>query len=166
MIYNSLIHSHLSYLIVCWGSASHNIIHRLQILQNRAIRNVFGLTFLHNRHDMYAKFNKLPIRGICLQRTAIYVYSSLNKIIHTTSSFPLRKTTREQNLHIQTHPKNNYGIKNISCFGPRTFNYFPQQIRNSKTLAILKTSLNKFLLDYSFLPKLFDKRFLNVILPY
>lgn len=166
MIYNSLIHSHLSYLIVCWGSASHNIIHRLQILQNRAIRNVFGLTFLHNRHDMYAKFNKLPIRGICLQRTAIYVYSSLNKIIHTTSFFPLRKTTREQNLLIQTHPKNNYGIKNISCFGPRTFNYLPQQIRNSKTLAILKTSLNKFLLDYSFLPKLFDKRFLNVILPY
>lgn len=166
MIYNSLIHSHLSYLVTCWGSASHNITNRLQVLQNRAIRNVYGLSFMHNRCEMYAKHNKLPLRGICLQRTAIYVYSTLNNLIHSTTPFSLRKTTREQNLLVQTHPYNSYGTKNISCFGPRTFNYLSQQLRNSKSLSSFKTGLNKFLLDRSFLPKLFDKRFLNIILPY
>lgn len=166
MIYDSLIQSHLTYLVTCWGSANHNAINRLQILQNRAIRNVYHLSYLHNRCDMYTNYNKLPIRGSCLLRTATMVFSSFNKLNHNTLNFVKRKNSRHGLLLYQAHSANNYGTKCISCFGPRVFNFLPESVRNQQSFSAFKNATLKFLLDPHTMPKLFEKRFLNITLPY
>ena len=42
---NSLVYSHLQYVIICWGNSSKTIKHKLQVKQNRIIKtlcNKFG----------------------------------------------------------------------------------------------------------------------------
>lgn len=166
MIYDSLIQSHLSYLVTCWGSTNHNAINRLQILQNRAIRNVYHLNYLHNRCNMYTEHKKLPIRGNCLLQTAVMVYSPHHNLNHNSLTLVKRKNSRHGLLFYQTHSANNYGTKCITCFGPRVFNFLPENIRNRNSLGAFKRDLINFLINPSTIPKLFEKRFLNITLPY
>ena len=65
-IYKSLFETHLNYMIQIWGSASFTAIKPLQIIQNRALRNVFNIERLTNRCEMFTKLvdNNLPIRAI------------------------------------------------------------------------------------------------------
>ena len=99
-MYHALFNSHLQYAILCWGSTNSTNLHRLQVLQNRAIRNMtksprfFRLDnhFLNLRilkvHDIYnlevAKFmyryshNTLPIWFLRFSKK----WANLMSIIH------------------------------------------------------------------------------------
>lgn len=166
MIYEALIKSHYLYLITCWGSASHNTIKQLQTIQNRAIRNVYKLDHRHNRCEMYIKYNKLPIRGLCFQRTAIFTYRALNELTHSTIAFDHRLHPRHGITIIQSHPNNNYGVKNITCIGPRIFNNLPLIIRNATNLHDFIVNLNKYIIQPPQIAKFFEKKFLNIMSPY
>lgn len=47
-IYFALIHSHLQYLTLIWHSTSKNNLKILQILQNKAIKNIYSLNNLYS----------------------------------------------------------------------------------------------------------------------
>ena len=63
-IYLSMIQSQLTYMIEIWGAASCSRLHLLQVLQNRALRNVFDIHYLTPRLDIFSQLAKgiLPLK--------------------------------------------------------------------------------------------------------
>ena len=83
MIYNSLIESRLRYGILGWSTASNSQIHRLEVLQNKALRLIdfspIGTTIL----PIYSQFNVLPLNKIIDLERANYMYSLSNNLLPT-----------------------------------------------------------------------------------
>jgi hypothetical protein len=166
MIYNSLVLSYLNYIVTCWGSATNNAINQLQVLQNRALRNVYGHPHLYNRTKMYSEHKKLPIRGLCMLRTAVFVFQSIHDLNHSTIKLRKQESQRNGPLLAYQRPINSFGVKSIACFGPRTFNILPLHTRSCQSLPAFKQKTTEFLLEDDFIPKLFAKHFLNINLLY
>ena len=86
-IYYSLVYSHLSYGIESWGSATETNIHRLVILQNKAVRILSGAQYfqvhgqepgpLPSSNPLYKTLEILKIVDIFQLNIAKFVYSTL-----------------------------------------------------------------------------------------
>ncbi len=81
MIYNSLIESRLRYGILGWSTASKQLLHRLEVLQNRAVRLIdfspIGTTIL----PIYSQFSVLPLNYMIDIERANYMYSLSNNLL-------------------------------------------------------------------------------------
>ena len=44
-LYYSLVHSHLSYGTLLWGSAFHYMLHQLEVIQKKSVRNICNATY-------------------------------------------------------------------------------------------------------------------------
>lgn len=166
LILNALVQPYLTYIIPLWGTASHRSLHVLQVLQNRAIRNVFGLDRLHNREVMYENYKILPLRALCIFRTAVFMFNTVNEISHSNVSFPSPKQKRTRLLMDVKCTNNRYGEKQIEVFGARLFNWLPMHIIKSSSLHKFKENLHQHLLNPTQLKSMFEKKFLEIFKPY
>lgn len=150
-IYQSLFESHLTYMIIVWGNATDEATKRLQVIQNRALRNVFNLDRLLNRIDMYENNveNCLPIRGLFFSKISTLIFSILHKKVHSNiildNSSDSR--TREKNYLKLAKVKSLYGRKSIKFMGVKIFNDLPCEVKNSKHVYSFRRSVNAFIHD-------------------
>lgn len=83
LLYNSFIEPHFRYLITCWGNTSIALINKLQRLQNKAIKTIFGMNFYVPSEEIY---KSLPYLKICelkiLEQTKL-IYAIQNKLLKT-----------------------------------------------------------------------------------
>ena len=133
MIYHALFETHIAYLIPIWGRAYDQSIKNLQVIQNRALRNVFQLERLTNRVQMYTHEveNCLSIRALLYLNTATIVYNIIHKNIHSNITFTrivTRNTRRKNQLHPQK-ARTSYGSRCLLTFGPKMFNDVPDDIK-------------------------------------
>jgi len=61
MLYQSLIHPYLSYGVEAWGSAYHNVINKVLILQKKAIRAINSLPYNDNTNEYFKQNNILKL---------------------------------------------------------------------------------------------------------
>ena len=82
-IFYCLIYSNLQYLTILWGNAAAIYIKPLQILENRAIKNILGLPLRFHTNELYENqnLNVLTIRGIYRYQLANYVYNCIHNTI-------------------------------------------------------------------------------------
>ena len=86
-IYYSLVYSHLSYGIEAWGSAVRTNLHKLEILQNKAVRILSGVQYfqiygqdpgpLPPSEPLYKTLEILKLEDIYQLNIAKFVYSTL-----------------------------------------------------------------------------------------
>jgi Reverse transcriptase (RNA-dependent DNA polymerase) len=62
-LYFSYVHSHIAYLISIWGAATANRLHALEVLQNKALKNLRRLLRLFPSHKLSSK-DILPIKSL------------------------------------------------------------------------------------------------------
>jgi Reverse transcriptase (RNA-dependent DNA polymerase) len=85
LVYDTLLQTHLSYMVGVWGLSSWSSLSNIQVLQNRALRNVYNLKSRENRVRMYSHLvdqslanpRNLSVehRYICLQLDSrVYVH--------------------------------------------------------------------------------------------
>jgi hypothetical protein len=165
-IYTALFQSHINYMILLYGNASDSIIKPLQVIQNRALRNVFNIDRLENRVNMYTHLveNCLPLRALHYVSTAGYIYSNVNKCIHTNIVIE-RSHTRGRNAR-QLQPsisRNNYGKKNITSIGVNIFNNIPNDIRTLKTPQVFKWALKCHIRNEEFISNCFNNNYFQII---
>jgi hypothetical protein len=164
-IYHSLFATHISYMVMLWGNACDTVIKPIQIIQNRMIRNMYGLDRMHNRVTMYkdlAQDNILPIRAMNFLNTASFVFSCRNRSIHTNLIFESNKGSRTRmNLRVIA-AKSKFGKKDIHNFGVNVFNYLPLQIRKAVHIHSFKFHVKQFLSDEKFLSQCFDNGYLKL----
>ena len=169
LVYDTLIQTHFNYMSCIWGLASCNLISGLQVLQNRALKNVYDLPTLNNRISMYHHQveNHLPIRGTCLLHIATYVYNNLHALIHsnlifsTSNDIHPERTLRNSNLLRPALSKSNYGSRAMSSVGPVVFNKIPTMISTSRHQHAFKWTLRCHLRNETFISSCFDSSFFN-----
>lgn len=152
-----------------WGLASFKSISNVQVLQNRALRNVYDLPYRTNRVDMYYHKvqNHLPVRGICLLNVASYVYNALHNTTHTNIQFVTGNTTHQSRLRNSANlrpaaKRTNYGAKSIETFGANAFNSIPIDIRRSRHQHAFKWALKCHLRKEDFIRSCFDSTFFDL----
>ncbi len=127
LIYNSLIESRLRYGILSWSTASNQLIDRLKVLQNKALRYIdfspIGTTIL----PIYAQFQVLPLNNLIELQRANYMYSFSKNLLPTTfSSYCSKPAHRYETRYSKTNytiPKYNSRISatSLKVIGPKTW---------------------------------------------
>ena len=86
LIYNSLIESRLRNGILSWCTASNQLLDKLRVLQNKALRFIdfspIGTTIL----PIYAQFKVLPLNYLIDLQIANYMYSFSNNLLPSAFS--------------------------------------------------------------------------------
>ena len=141
-IYFSIIHPHILYGIVLWGSADKSALRPLLSCHSRAVKlcqqkNTSGLLLLPKLFEaqlgsfMYKAFHQgLPIN---IQKR----FTINNNIYNTRSQYVNFKVIIKSNKILNNKP---------SVKGPYFWNTLPSHIREAKTFGSFKRSLNKILL--------------------
>jgi len=148
LIYHTLFESHLNYMSIIYGTACDKVISPIQKIQNRALRNVFGIDFRENRVNMYAHLvqNCLPVRTINFISSATFIFNNLLSKIHSNIVFArvLARTRNAGDLR-KSQSKSNYGKKRISSFGASIYNYIPQDYKNLPHMHAFKWALKCYI---------------------
>lgn len=143
LLYFSMIHSHLRYMIELWGAASMTHLKRIQVMQNRAIRNILQLPFLTPRDQLYGNpsLDVLPVKGLYENSLAIFVYKRLKGLILSELNFDTSGRT-----HLSRYgcclrkPKCrlNIGQRRVSYAGPTIFNSLPMTSKDTNNFTTFR----------------------------
>jgi Reverse transcriptase (RNA-dependent DNA polymerase)/Endonuclease/Exonuclease/phosphatase family len=168
-VFDSLFQSHVYYLVPIWGLVNCSLLKNTQVLQNRALRNVYDLPNRLNRAEMYCNHveNHLPIRGCCVLGIATYMYKSLHGNTMSNLEFPQSGIIHRRSLRnaAELRPSKariEYGRDAISSIGPRVFNKLSEDIRSSEHIFAFKRSTLRHLQKQSFINTCFNKKFFSL----
>lgn len=169
LIYDTLLQSHLHFMSPIWGLAACNSLANIQVLQNRALRNVYGLPRLTNRVDMYTHRveNHLPVRAIAVLNIASYVFNVTHGLTHsnikftTTESFHTRSLRKRLDLR-PASKRTSFGAKSMETIGAIIFNRIPVEIKASRHQHAFKWTLRCHLRQENFIRSCFDATFFDL----
>uniref|UniRef100_A0A1W7R639 Putative tick transposon n=1 Tax=Aedes albopictus TaxID=7160 RepID=A0A1W7R639_AEDAL len=143
-VYFAYIHSRYQYGISAWGSSYNTYLKDIQIQQNRCIKAIFKLPFLHPTNDLYSttEHNILPIQGLYTLRVCMIMYKTTNSLnMHHNWSFnSASHHYRTRYAHLLQRPgfRSEVGRKRFQNIGPDTFNRLPEDIKNAQSIAQFK----------------------------
>ena len=142
MIYNSLIKPHLEYGITIWGSAPSNMLSKVKKQQKRAIRYVNKAKFNAHTDPLFYKLKTLKFEDIYSLKVGEFMFKHIKNVLPQTMlhEFSSLNSTRSKNFlvalpkskQIEHLPKQKF---------PSVWNNFSSNIKNSKSLNVLKKSL-------------------------
>lgn len=146
-MYHAFIQSRYQYAIAAWGACSKTHLKILQVQQNRCIKAVFKLHYLHPTRELYTmpQHNILPIIGLYTQRIATVMYKAVNNLnLHHNWQFSTaehRYPTRTAHHLRQSDFRTETGRKRFLTRGPNIYNNLPEDIKQSQTLSVFKEKL-------------------------
>ena len=84
-MYYSLVYSYLQYSVICWGTTTKSLLHRLQVKQNHIVRIISNKMKKKNKlKPFYEKFKFLHLEGIFRLKTAKFMMKlNTNKLPDT-----------------------------------------------------------------------------------
>lgn len=89
LLYFSMVHCHLNYMIEIWGSAAVTHLKRVQVIQNAALRNILQLPYLTHREQLFEdpRLKVLPVKGIYEHSLAIFVFKKTRGLVLSGITF-------------------------------------------------------------------------------
>jgi len=81
-LFYSLIHPHLFYGLVAWGSTFPSHLRKLSSLQNKAIKLIGGGTYLNDATPYYLKYNILKLNDLYKLEIGKFVHGFIQNAIH------------------------------------------------------------------------------------
>ena len=152
--YHSLFNSHLQYAILCWGSTSSTNLYRLQVLQNRAIRNMTKSPRYFRLDNHYLNLRILKVKDLYNLEAAKFMHSHFHQTLPVCFNSFFRERRNLMNRETRNTRNRNYDV--ISCRttrGQRSIRYTGPKIWNDLDL------------EHKHLSKsLFKKRYKNLVL--
>ena len=135
-IYHSLFQSNLVYGINIWSASTKSNIKKLQIIQNRAIRNLYNYKIETSVKCMHITNNLLPVTELIKYNQIMHIYNISQKLKHNNSNIQ-----NVNNIH------NHYTRSNDLIHQPRT-----------RTTRMGQNSvMNKAVLQYNKIPRYIKK---------
>jgi len=80
-LYYALIHPSLLYGIIIWGSTYPNYLQKRSILQNKALRAIYGAHYCNSASPIYAKIKILKIVDLHKNEIAKFVHKQDTRFI-------------------------------------------------------------------------------------
>lgn len=151
-IYYGLIQSNLAYMSLIWGTATNTRLNPLQRLQNRIIKQIFGLDFRHPSRSLYSDLQLLTIRSLTSQAAATFAYLVTNNKRISQSVFQQSYQIHNYNTRNQDKlrptPSNStrYGLLALNNYCIHIFNSLPDDIRKEGDTKKFKIKLKNYLL--------------------
>ena len=151
--YHSLILSHLQYCTLLWANSYRSHLHKLRLLQKKAIRIISNTDYLAHSSKLFLNLKLLKLDDIMKFQLGTFMYKlKYNKLPNV---IPHMFVTNE-NIHSHnTRNKNGYLIPSVrtNCrkftvgyAGPILWNSFPQKLRQLPSEVIFKKKLKSILL--------------------
>lgn len=154
LLYESLIHSHVTYLPMIYGSRPSDVMKSLQAAQNKALKIVFNLPLRFNTIDLYRNYAKtiLPIRGLYKQQLLTYVFKCIKGYGSHTIQFDRnltythRVTRQAMDLKVE-RCRLELTKQKVTYAGANEYNQLPNDLKNISALSTFKTNLKRYLLN-------------------
>lgn len=154
LIYNSLVKSHLDYLIELWGNAADVHINKLQRTQNKVLKVLFQYEYKTPTIQLYRETKQLNIKQLYIYNTCVLIYKIIHKMIHSQLIFTKNRDhvkynmlTRNANKLHTIHPRTNLGKTTILYEGVKLYNNLPNNIIDIEIIAIFKKELKKHIIE-------------------
>lgn len=151
MVYHALVQCHLNYMNVIWASAADSKIKELQVLQNRAIKRLYGLPFRTHTEEVYRRSGFLDVQQNNLSAAATLLYKALNGLTLLNTRFSLNAeihnypTRSAGKIHQDKITSTKYGVKGVKNFLTSSYNKIPSSISSLANFNNFKVKLKHWL---------------------
>ena len=154
-LYFSFTHSIISYLLLFWGSSFNIHLKRVQVVQNRVIRNLFARKIVHaNTTDLFHKVNILKVKDLYYKELGISFYKALHlhhydSIMNSLNALNWTHNYNTRKINYFRLPKSRYSAhsRHLLFVGVQFWNSLPLNLRAAQSLSTFKKLLHKHLLD-------------------
>ena len=148
-MYHALFNSRLQYAILCWGSASSTNLHRLQVLQNRAIRNMNKAPRFYRLDNYYINQRILKIHELYKLEVAKFMHGHFNGLLPVCFSSFFVEIGNFHTYNTRSTSLRNYNSMAFkSTRGQRSIQYYGPKIWNEIPLSMKSISKNNFKKKY------------------
>lgn len=148
-IYHAMIHSHLIYLAGIWGFATKKMISEVQVVQNRALRNIFSLPWDTHVKDIYRNtqilpFNTIPTFEITKTILQVIQHSAhSNTTLYYNCDVHQHNTRNHNKLHIPKIKSTKYGLRSLEYIAHTKYNQLPNEIKCASQCKKTQTNMLK-----------------------
>lgn len=132
LIYHSLFHSHLCYCVSVWGNTTSQNLHKLTILQKKAVRAIQNAHFLEHTEGFFQTLKILKVADVYNNKLLRCYKSAVHGKLD--SFLPNANLKRSHYVYPYRHQppwqipfsRTEYGRQRASCTLPKLINYFDQ----------------------------------------
>ena len=136
ILYHSLILSHLQYCTLLWANSYRSHLHKLRLLQKKAIRIISNTDYLAHSSKLFLNLKLLKLDDIMKFQLGTFMYKLKNNklpnvIPHmfVTNENIHRHNTRNKNGYLIPSVRTNCRKFTVGYAGPILWNSFPQKLR-------------------------------------
>ena len=139
--YHALFNSHLQYAILCWGTTTQTNLNRLQVLQNRAVRNMFKAPRFFRLDNYFLNYRFLKVQDLHNLEIAKFMHGHHNNLLPVCFSDFFQERSETHNYNTRSSSNRNcttaafrstHGQRSIRYQGPKIWNNIPSSSRNLK----------------------------------
>ena len=112
-VYHALFNSHLQYAILCWGNTVITNLNRLQVLQNRAIRNISRAPRFFRLDNYYLNYRILKVQDLYKLEVAKFMHGHYNDTMPSCFNTFLQETNETHSYNTRSSKNRNYAT--VSC---------------------------------------------------
>ena len=152
--YHALFNSHLQYGILCWGATNISNLNRLQVLQNRAIRNISKAPRYYRLANYYLNYRILKVHDLYDLEISKFMHGHYNKYLPSCfdsffqlASNRVTRSTLNRNYYTPYY-RSTRGQRSIRYYGPKIWNKLPISYHDITKFSFKKQSKNLILSKY------------------
>ena len=153
MLYFSLIYPYLVYCCIVWGSASATALHKLEVLQNRAVRMITRSPFRATASPIFKQSNLLKLCDIRHMQILLFMYKCKHALLPESCMnyciLNLQHSYNMRNIHYFAAQPFRTSIREhcISVQGPRVWDLLPVSLQSSDSIESLKLNTSRYLIS-------------------
>lgn len=155
MVYNSIIYPQFSYCISLLSYCNKEDIHRIQILQNRAMRVLLGCNRYTPVRVMCCELGFLNVDQLVLEANLMFIYKILNDLTPTFFKEQLVKRGDMMSYNLRTGNeyhvpkfKSNFLMKSLFISGVMSYNCLPTNVKRSANVKEFKYNIRLYLKNH------------------
>lgn len=128
LLYNSLVLPHFSYCSIIWAHTFPTYVHKVELLQKKAIRLVDNADRLAHSEPIFKKLKLLKVKDIAKQQIILLTQKTVKRTLHNAIDAlfhlaePRNRQTRRVEHLIEPFTYKLYRTQTLSWLGPRLWN--------------------------------------------
>jgi hypothetical protein len=155
-VFRALFMPHLHYCTSLWQAANRRVLKRLQVMQNRSIRIIFGLGRFDSTREVLKRLEIMDIAQTIKFSTTKFIFSNAvarlahpllrESLVHSFGSSYISRSRTSGDLFVPAFATERRR-RTVFISGVRMFNSLPLNIKGAPSLAACKARVKRLLLD-------------------
>lgn len=153
-IYKSIVEPHFSYCSSILYLSNKTDLDRLQVIQNRCLRQILNANRFTNSHEMLTNLKLMNVQQIIVFRTLIFIYKITKGLAPPYLANKIKYNYENQSRMLRNAGEIKVTNANKSCSqnslfynGIKLFNSIPLEIKNADSLTTFQTKIRKYVLE-------------------